>query len=390
MRVLVLSLLALLVLPAPGWSLPEYAARENKACSHCHVDPGGGGPRNARGQYFEGHDHSFEGFDEASGSTGEGAAAQGPLQSLLETLSFSGNLKLCYTLAEGHHVGPTPSCQSCHARGARAPDQSFFLMQGELAVSARLSDKVSFVYANDLGLTRDVYAVIRIGESGAFVKAGAFEVPFGAETIKDHNSLVKARHNIGSNLRDVGFQVAVQKPRYFGSVAVLNGGERFPDAAPVLTASFDRNGSRAVAVRGGFLTSGFRLGGSVMFEDSIAGSRPREVFGGVFGTLFGNRWNISAEADYGQAKLGGSESKNIGVVAQAIVRVMNRLSLGGKFDWYDPDTHFAEDGEMWYTAIVQHEVSRNASVEARFRIREEEGPTEVANDDILTMLNVHF
>lgn len=393
MRIPALVVAALLIVPHSALALPEYAAREGKACSHCHLDPGGGGPRNARGQYYERHDHSFEGYDETAGASAtQPGGSAGPLQTLLETLSFSGNLLVCYSAAEGQHAGTTSRCESCHARGERAPDQSFFLMQGEISVSARVSDRVSFVYSNDLGLTRDVYAVLRVGSGGAFVKAGAFRVPFGTEEIRDHNTLVESRHNVGSNLRDVGVQVALQNPRVFASLAVLNGGPRVPDGAPVLTSSFDRNGSPAVVARAGILSPGFRIGGSAMYEDSIRASRPRQAFGALFGSIFGNRWTVTAEVAAGQAELGGSKATNLGFVALGDVEPFDRWHFGAKVDWFDPDTggDAEDDGETWYTAIIECEVSRNASVEIRGRIREEEGSDEVANDDVLTLLDVHF
>lgn len=383
---------ALLAVPVSSAALPLYAARENKACNHCHLDPGGGGARNSRGQYYESHDHSFDGFVEVDASAAGGEAAS-PLESLLKALSFSGDLRVLYSMSEGPHLSGGTSCESCHARGQRAPDQTFFVMQGELAVTARISDQVAFTYSNDLGITRDAFAVLRLGESGAYVKAGVFEVPFGIEEQRDHNTLIKVRHDIGSNLRDVGVQIAVQKPRHFVSLAILNGGSRFPDSAPVLTSSYDQNGSPAVVARGGVLGSRFRFGGSVMFDDSLAASRPRQVVGGVFGSVFGDRWRVSGEFDVGRAKLAGSETSNIGFFAEGIWSLCRALDVGAKVDWYDPDTDFDADAETWYTAMVEHHISRNASVEARLRFREEETSAsvgEVPNDDGLVMLNIHF
>jgi glutathione peroxidase len=50
------------VLPAaPSFARPEYAARENAACNHCHVVPGG--PRNFRGLFYAANNHSLAAFD---------------------------------------------------------------------------------------------------------------------------------------------------------------------------------------------------------------------------------------------------------------------------------------------------------------------------------------
>ena len=42
-----------LVAPSPAQARPEFAAKFHFPCSKCHVNPAGGGPRNAFGRAFE-------------------------------------------------------------------------------------------------------------------------------------------------------------------------------------------------------------------------------------------------------------------------------------------------------------------------------------------------
>ena len=51
---------AVVVAPRSAEALPAYAAKEGKACGYCHVNPAGGGPRNATGQKYEANGHSFK------------------------------------------------------------------------------------------------------------------------------------------------------------------------------------------------------------------------------------------------------------------------------------------------------------------------------------------
>ncbi|HTQ11497.1 MAG TPA: hypothetical protein VMI31_15640 [Fimbriimonadaceae bacterium] len=44
---------------------PEYAQKEGKPCSYCHLNPAGGGARGFRGQFYGANGLSFEKFDEA-------------------------------------------------------------------------------------------------------------------------------------------------------------------------------------------------------------------------------------------------------------------------------------------------------------------------------------
>lgn len=51
---------ALLLLPsAPASATQDYAKKESKDCSHCHVNPKGAGPRNAAGREYEANGHRF-------------------------------------------------------------------------------------------------------------------------------------------------------------------------------------------------------------------------------------------------------------------------------------------------------------------------------------------
>ncbi len=55
-----LALVATVTLaPYQAKATPAYAAQTKKACGFCHVNPAGGGPRNANGQKFEKNGHKL-------------------------------------------------------------------------------------------------------------------------------------------------------------------------------------------------------------------------------------------------------------------------------------------------------------------------------------------
>jgi len=53
-------LATLVVAPRPASALPAYAQKEGKPCGYCHVNPAGGGARNAKGKQYEANGHSFK------------------------------------------------------------------------------------------------------------------------------------------------------------------------------------------------------------------------------------------------------------------------------------------------------------------------------------------
>ena len=130
--------------------------------------------------------------------------------------------------------------------------------------------------------------------------------------------------------------------------------------------------------------------------------------GGVFGSVWGDRWRLLAEGDVGEERIGAFDRMNYGVLAQASYKVFPKTELSVRYDRYDPDTDGPDDGEaltvnngheQWFTFIADQTISKNASVQFRGRIRDEEyedvgldgsGEKLPGNDDAMLMLYVHF
>jgi len=52
-------LAGVLVAPRSASALPAYAQKEGKPCGYCHLNPAGGGERNAKGKQYEANGHKF-------------------------------------------------------------------------------------------------------------------------------------------------------------------------------------------------------------------------------------------------------------------------------------------------------------------------------------------
>ena len=53
-------LAGLVAAPRSATALPAYAQKEGKPCGYCHVNPAGGGERNAKGKQYEANGHKFK------------------------------------------------------------------------------------------------------------------------------------------------------------------------------------------------------------------------------------------------------------------------------------------------------------------------------------------
>jgi hypothetical protein len=56
----IIAAAALVAAPQKAQALPAYAAKEGKPCGYCHVNPAGGGPRNAKGKQYQANGHKFK------------------------------------------------------------------------------------------------------------------------------------------------------------------------------------------------------------------------------------------------------------------------------------------------------------------------------------------
>lgn len=74
--VLTLTGFAILLTGNAAHAFPAYSQKEKKPCLYCHVNPGGGGKRNAAGLWYKAHGLSFAGYtpEKASAAAGLGTA----------------------------------------------------------------------------------------------------------------------------------------------------------------------------------------------------------------------------------------------------------------------------------------------------------------------------
>lgn len=94
-KFLIVSFLAGVVLVAGIFTAearPEYAQKEDKPCSYCHLSAGGGGARGFRGQFYGANGLSFEKFDEAREASIAGVTASAEAAASAPKVNYVGNI----------------------------------------------------------------------------------------------------------------------------------------------------------------------------------------------------------------------------------------------------------------------------------------------------------
>ena len=359
--VFLLSALLIVSLVDDGTARPEFAAMEDKECSFCHLDPAGGGPRNAIGQVYE--DNYFE-FPEDFDPETIMAEAEEVRQRLTTAVDIrTAYIKTAHIDLEGRERA---SCTSCHS----AVD-SFLLMQGELTVNAQASDKLRLTLSNNMGSPLNMFATVDAIPKHLYVKVGQFRIPFGLKQ-RDHNILVRQGYNLGSHKRDVGVEVGGTYGKLFYNAAVVNGNRSAGQAV-------DSNQHK-----GWVATAGSTLGsvrGGVTFLLDRDRDLDREMIAGAFLTAVYKNLTLEGEFNFG-GSFGEEESIGFsndditskGYYFGAKYRVMPELMLSGRYGLFDGDRTLKGDGSQRVTLAAQYIFMQNGSLELFYWLN-------IANED---------
>jgi hypothetical protein len=359
--VFLLSALLIVSLVDDGTARPEFAAMEDKECSFCHLDPAGGGPRNAIGQVYE--DNYFE-FPEDFDPETIMAEAEEVRQRLTTAVDIrTAYIKTAHVDLEGRERA---SCTSCHSSV-----DSFLLMQGELTVNAQASDKLRLTLSNNMGSPLNMFATVDAIPKHLYVKVGQFRIPFGLKQ-RDHNILVRQGYNLGSHKRDVGVEVGGTYGKLFYNAAVVNGNRSAGQAV-------DSNQHK-----GWVATAGSTLGsvrGGVTFLLDRDRDLDREMIAGAFLTAVYKNLTLEGEFNFG-GSFGEEESIGFsndditskGYYFGAKYRVMPELMLSGRYGLFDGDRTLKGDGSQRVTLAAQYIFMQNGSLELFYWLN-------IANED---------
>ena len=348
--VFLLSALLVLSFVSDSTARPEFAAMEDKECSFCHLDPAGGGPRNAIGQVYEDNYFEFpEDFDPE--------AIMEEAEEVRQRLTTAVNIRTAYIKTT--HVNlegrARATCTSCHSSV-----DSFLLMQGELTVNAQASDKLRLTLSNNMGATLNMFATVDAVPKHLYVKVGQFRVPFGLKQ-RDHNILVRQGYNLGSHKRDVGIEVGGAYGKLFYNAAVVNGNRSAGQAA-------DSNQHKGVVATAGSTLGPVRGGVSFLLDRDR--DLDREMIAGAFLTAALKNLTLEGEFNFG-GSFGDDESIGFsdddiaskGYYFGVKYRVMPELMLSGRYGLFDPDRMVKGDGSQRVTLAAQYIFMQNGSLE---------------------------
>lgn len=316
--------LSLLFLSRPAMAEPYLAVRQGLPCSGCHVNPTGGGLRNAAGVAFAQNQMAARHID-----TGDTQW----LGELSRFVAFGGDFRASATYTE------IPN----------EPDGKFEFATDELrayldirVIPDRLSVYVDQRLAPGSSENREAYAQLWFDDSRRYyAKAGKMYLPFGFR-LEDDTALVREVSLIGYDTPDNGVEFGLESGAWNAQLAVSNG-----------TAGGPETGSgKQWSLRGEYVGPAWRLGASYNFND--AGDTERHLGALHAGVRTGPvAW--LAEVDYVEDRglPGGPLRRSAGLIeADWMPRRGHNLKLTAES--LDPDTDLDHDRQDRYSLVYEY------------------------------------
>ncbi|MBI2061899.1 MAG: hypothetical protein HYT87_19340 [Nitrospirae bacterium] len=308
---------------ASASALPRFAVREGMTCGACHVNPSGGGMRNAYGSQV------YERLDLPLTRIGKVWAPPevGPLR-------LGADSRSAYIYIPSQEEGVTST-------------SSFFQMQADLYASAKLHERLNLYYDQGLNGTYEAMGIISLPWAGSFVKVGRF-IPTYGWRLDNHRTFVREDIGFAPREKETGIEFGIRPGPFLVQLDVFNGvGGKVNQ---------DNNTEKAATAR---VEYGSRLGQvPIMLGLSslynLTGSRetaeesPRRIAvrdGVIWGASYG-RLGYLGEADWFSNRDLGAKKTVRGWVLyeEANVIVRRGLEIQGLYEYTNPD--FDLEGDL--------------------------------------------
>jgi hypothetical protein len=301
---------------------PYLAVQQGYKCGACHVNPTGGGMRNAFGNVFAQNvlpAHRIEiGDDSWSGAINRYVMLGGDVRAEWSSTDIPNQQRSNeFDVSDARvYVNVEP-----------IPDR----------LSVYLDERVAPGTATNL----EAYARYWTADHTWFVRAGRMYLPFGLR-LEDDTAFVRAVPGINMTTPDTGIEAGWEARNWSVQLAVSNGSAGGPE----------NDDGKQVTGQVVYVDPGWRIGFASSFNQSDAGDR--SVYG-LFGGLRTGPVAWLAEADYVVDK-GFPEGTRDLVTAllEANWAVLRGHNLKLVAEWYDPDRDVSNDEQARWSAVYEY------------------------------------
>lgn len=318
MSLLARLVLAIALLPSTALAEPYLAAQMGFKCGQCHVNPSGGGMRNAFGNSF--------------------AQMQMPERQILKDAEpWTGLLGKYFAvggdLRANYNYNDVPNTDE---------ENSFDVEEGRVYLEASIIPGRLSVYVDELvapGNADNREANVRfwIRENALYVKAGRMYLPFGWR-LEDDTAFTRQLSGINMTTPDNGAEIGFESGPWTAQLAISNGSAGGPE---------EDTGKQA-SLRAEYVQPVWRVGVSASTNNAEAGDR--EAFA-IHGAIRTGPVVWLGEVDYVKDDSLLPLRDQYAALGEANWRIRAGHNLKLTFEYFEPDDDVDED-EQTRTSLV--------------------------------------
>ncbi|MER3524351.1 MAG: hypothetical protein C4326_09860 [Ignavibacteria bacterium] len=347
-------------------ALPRFASRTGAKCQSCHVNPSGGGMRQAFGQQY--------GRETLPVPTWSDEFALDDFSTkLTEAVSIGADVRTLY------YVQQIPDT----VRGGSSTNNAFFQMQGDVYLNFRLAKKVNIYLDKGIYSGFEIFGLLSILPGNGYIKIGKFLPNYGTR-LDDHRTFIRDRtgFNPESGRAELtGAELGVSA----GPVVVVGG---VFNASDGFGAGVSKNKAFLGRADGVFKLSEnmhLGLGANVFTKELSVGSR-RTLFG-VLGSCSFNDFTLFGEVDWLRDEQSGAKRTGLVSLIEADYVLTPGVDVKFMYEFADPDIDLKTGSASRYSIGVEFFPISGVEVRPVYRINREK-PTNVKNDEF--NLLIHF
>jgi hypothetical protein len=320
MRLTILAAFLLFAACGVAHAEPYFAVQTGLKCSGCHVNPTGGGMRNAFGEVWGQTVLPAKHLDTGEPWVGE----------LGRYFAVGGNLRASATVTD------VPN-QKSESQFETDEMRVYLEMR---AIPDRLSLYVDERVAPGGAINREAYGRLWFGDKRFYVKAGQMYLPYGLR-LQDDSAFIRQVPGINFATPDNGVEVGLDLAQWSAQLAVSNG----------TAGGAEVDNGKQYSLRAEHVQSIWRAGASFNFNDAAGGSRRMQnVFAGVrTGPV---AW--LGEADYIVDNGFTPDRKQVAALIEANWLIRQGQNLKLTAEYFDPDRDVREDQQNRYSVVWEY------------------------------------
>ncbi len=330
-----LLLLVTAFAPLRAHAEPYFAVRMGLKCSACHVNPTGGGMRNAYGEAWS--------------------------QTVLpaNTVDFGADAPWTGEINRYFAIGGNLRADAAYTRIPNESSQSDFDLE-ELRVYLdarvipdRLSIYVDQRLAPGASTNAEAYGRIWFDNQRYYIKAGQMFLPYGLR-LQDDSAFIRQAPGINFATPDHGVEFGLETAAWSAQVAVSNGSAGGPET----------DNGKQLSLRAEHVNSRWRAGASFNTNHSDVGDRQMQnVFAGIrTGPI---AW--LGEVDYIDDKSLVPTRKQWAGLIEADWNLLKGHNLKLTAEYFDPSTDIDENQQVRYSVVWEYVPIQFAQLRAGYR-----------------------